>query len=69
MQGFVVDVVDSMVGPGETIPRFVDLRLREILDHEQLLNGIVRLAQFAVGRYDLSATDHVIKLLPSRSGG
>lgn len=62
-QPFLVDLRDSLVGTGKTIPRFVDLPLGEILDHEQVLYGIARLAQFAVGRYERATVDHKVSLL------
>ena len=43
-QNCLVGVMGPLVGPGKTISRVVDLLLGEILDHEEVLNGIARLA-------------------------
>ena len=37
-----------LVGPGKTIACVIDLLLGEFLDHEEMLNGVARFAQFAV---------------------
>jgi hypothetical protein len=64
-QNCLVDVFDALVGPGKTIARVVDLLLGEILDHEEVLNGIARLAQFAVSCDHVRAVDHETELPPT----
>jgi hypothetical protein len=68
-QSFLVDVFYPLVGPSKTIPRVVDLLLGEILDYEEVLSGIVRLAQFAVSCNHVRAVDHETRLVPTRCGG
>ncbi len=68
-QSFLVDVFYPLVGPTKTIPRVVDLLLGEILDYEEVLSGIVRLAQFAVSCNHVRAVDHETSLVPTRCGG
>ena len=67
-QNCLVDVFDLLVGPGKTIARVVDLLLGEILDHEEVLNGIARFAQLAVSCDDVRAVDHETRLPPTRCG-
>jgi hypothetical protein len=47
-QNCLVGVFDPLVGRVKTIARVVDLLLREILDYEEMLNGVARFAQLAV---------------------
>jgi hypothetical protein len=68
-QSFLVDVFYPPVGPRKTIPRVVDLLLGEILDYEEVLSGIVRLAQFAVGCNHVRAVDHETRLVRTRCRG
>ena len=65
-QNCVVGVFDLLVGPGKTVAGVVDLVLGEILDHEEMLNGIARLAQFAVSCDHVGAIDHETRLVPMR---
>jgi sorbitol-specific phosphotransferase system component IIBC len=67
-QNCVVDVFDPLVGPGKTIAGVVDLLLGEILDHEEVLNGIARLAQLAVSCDHVGLVDHETRVAPRRSG-
>jgi hypothetical protein len=46
----------------------VDLLLGEILDHEEVLNGVACFAQLAVGCDDVGAVDHEARLPPTRCG-
>jgi hypothetical protein len=57
-QNCLVDVFDALVGPGKTIACVVDLLRGEILDHEEVLNGIARLAQLAVSCDHVRSVDH-----------
>jgi cold shock protein len=57
-----------LVGPGKTIACVVDLLLGEILDHEEMLNGVARFAQFAVSCDHVRALDHETRLPPTRCG-
>jgi hypothetical protein len=66
-QSFLVDVFYPLVGPSKTIPRVVDLLLGEILDYEEVLSGIVRLAQFAVSCNCVHAVDHETRLVPGQN--
>lgn len=54
----VVDRLDSLVGAGQALTSCIDLRLCEILDYQQLADGIARCDQFAMRRDDLSSFDH-----------
>jgi CspA family cold shock protein len=56
------------VGPGKTIACVVDLLLGEILDHEEMLNGIARFAQFSVSCDDVRSVDHETRVPPTRCG-
>jgi CspA family cold shock protein len=67
-QNCLVGVFDLLVGPGKTIARAVDLLLSEILDHEEMLNGVARLAQFAVSCDHVRAFNHDRRLPPTRYG-
>jgi hypothetical protein len=67
-QNCLVDVFDALVSLGKTIARVVDLLLGEILDHEEVLNGIARLAQLAVSCDHIRAVDHETRLPPTRCG-
>src|SRR5207244_3349282 len=63
-----VGVFDLLVGAGKTIACVVDLLLGEILDHEEVLNGVARFAQLAVSCDDVGAVDHETRLPPTRRG-
>jgi CspA family cold shock protein len=67
-QNCLVDVLDPLVGPGQTIARVVDLLLGEALDHEEMPNGIARLAQLAVSCDHVGLVDHQARLPPTRCG-
>lgn len=67
-QNCLVGVFDPLVGPGKTIARVVDLLLGEILDHEEVLNGIARFAQLAVSCDHVRTVDHETRLAPLRCG-
>jgi hypothetical protein len=66
-QSFLVDNSYPLVGPSKTIPRVVDLLLGEVLDYEEVLSGIVRLAQFAVSCNYVRAVDHETRLVPGHN--
>ena len=57
-----------LVGPGKAIACVVDLLLGEFLDHEEMLSGIARFAQFSVSCDDVRAVDHETRLPPTRGG-
>ena len=57
-----------LVGPGKTIACVVDLLLGEILDHEEMLNGVARFAQLPMSCDDVRAVDHEARLPPTRCG-
>jgi hypothetical protein len=67
-QDCLVDVFDPLVGAGKTIAGVVDLLLGEILDHEEMLNGVAGFAQLAVSCDHVRAVDHEIRLPPTRCG-
>ena len=68
-QHCLVGVFDLLVGPGKTIACVVDLLLGEILDHEEMLSGIARFAQFSMSCDDVRTVDHKARLAPTRCGG
>ena len=57
-----------LVGAGKAIACVVDLLLGEILDHEEVLNGVARFAQLAVSCDHVRAVDHETRLPPTRCG-
>jgi hypothetical protein len=65
-QACLVGVFDLLVGLGKTIACVVDLLLGEILDHEEMLNGVARFAQLAVSCDDVGAVNHETRLPPTR---
>ena len=65
-QHCLVGVFDLLVGPGKTIACVVDLLLGEILDHEEMLSGIARFAQFSMSCDDVRSIDHKTRLPPTR---
>lgn len=68
-QHCLVGVFDLLVGPGKTIACVVDLLLGEILDHEEMLSGIARFAQFSMSCDDVRSVDHETRLPPTRCRG
>jgi CspA family cold shock protein len=68
LQLHLVGVFDPLVGLGKTFARVVDLLLGEILDHEEVLNGVPCFAQLAVSCDDVRAVDHETRLPPSLCG-
>ena len=68
-QHCLVGVFDLLVGPGKTIACVVDLLLGEILDHEEMLSGIARFAQFSMSCDDVRSVDHQTRLPPTRCRG
>ena len=67
-QHCLVGVFDLLVGQGKTIACVVDLLLGEILDHEEMLSGIARFAQFSMSCDDVRSVDHGTSLPATRCG-
>jgi hypothetical protein len=63
------EVLDPLVGPDKTIARVVDLLLGEIVDPEESLKGIARLAQLAVSGNHVGLLGHGHNAIPLRCGG